>query len=96
MCRICRIDIVTKHDFNLIKGKTDYEGIIESFYELIKIERLVRPKPFDYKYICKQCLTLLKRWQGLKTSLKSSEETLKSRIKWDVPFTEGAVKSSVT
>lgn len=92
-CVVCNILAVEKHDFNLIKGKSNLEDeIVDLFIALLPgnfvgfIQNNTRDKIVGLgllssrKYICKQCLRLLKKTQNLKANLKNAEREFITRI----------------
>ena len=80
VCVVCNVSIVEKHDFNLIRGKNNCDEEIFTIFNLY-LPGIARNLLSSHKYICKQCLRLLKKRTNLKANLEIVENEFLSRIR---------------
>ena len=73
-CGLCGLQIATKHDFNLISGKTDYRPEVLDLPFPVNLDSHAR-------YICKRCIELLNKRKGHKKKLQEVETSLWNRVK---------------
>eukprot|EP00794_Sanderia_malayensis_P017921 gene17921-19702_t len=77
-------EIRNKHDFNLIFGKFDRKKDIDEYLRTVFTGNENVDLLIETQYICKQCLTLNKKWLDTKNKLAEVAASLKAGLKCEV------------